>query len=207
MLDPFIWRYSGPVSLVFVLVVIFGYLRVQGIPLTSIGLVRFTKARNWLWLLPQTLLAFVAIMLSGVGVSLLVMNFGADFMQLDRTQVDERFGDIQGNLALFLSWLAVLWVAGPAEEFYFRGYLMSRLSAGLGRSVGATFIVLLLPAFIFGIGHVYYQGIRGLFTTGAIGLSLGVLFLLFKRNIWPLAVAHAAFNSLVFTAQFAGWDI
>ncbi|CAN0277659.1 unnamed protein product, partial [Chrysoparadoxa australica] len=59
----------------------------------------------------------------------------------------------------------------------------------------------------FGYGHVYYQGLRGLIATGLIGLSLGILFLIYKRNLWPLVIAHAAVDCLGFTALYFNLDI
>ena len=70
-----------------------------------------------------------------------------------------------------------------------------------------TALTIILPALYFGYGHVYYQGLRGLIVTGLIGLMLGVLFVLYKRNLWPLIIAHAVVDSLVFTALFFQLDV
>ena len=43
--------------------------------------------------------------------------------------------------------------------------------------------------------------------TGSVAAALGILFILYKRNIWPLALAHAAINSFSFTAMYMQWDI
>lgn len=43
--------------------------------------------------------------------------------------------------------------------------------------------------------------------TGAIGIACGILYLLYKRNIWPLVVAHALFNTLTFTAAYLHLDV
>ena len=48
---------------------------------------------------------------------------------------------------------------------------------------------------------------RGLVMTGAIGFSLGLLFLLYRKNLWPLIIGHALVDSLVFTATYREWDI
>jgi membrane protease YdiL (CAAX protease family) len=207
VLDLAIWRYSGPVSLGIMLVLLFYYLRWRGRSFSWIGLVPLKSAKSWLLLGPQILLAFVAIGLTGVGIGYGGEALGIDFMQPDASGAENRFGDIEGNTPLYLTWLAIICFAGPAEELYFRGFMIGQLRECLGRTKMATVLSVVIPAIIFGVGHMYYLGLRGLFMTGGIALSLGILFLLYKRNIWPLAIGHAAFNSLVFTAMYLQLDI
>ena len=64
----------------------------------------------------------------------------------------------------------------------------------------------IVPALLFGLAHVYYQGLRGLVFTGAIGLAFGTMFLLFKRNLWPLVLWHGIVDTLTFTAIFMNWE-
>ncbi|MEM9572525.1 MAG: CPBP family intramembrane glutamic endopeptidase [Pseudomonadota bacterium] len=205
-LDLVIWRYAGPISLVVVLACIGLYLAHQKRDLSTLGIVPLKTAKNF-WLIPvQTLVAFVTIIATGAIVSLLGDASGLEFMQVNTEGARDRFGDLAGNTSLFLMWLAILWVAGPAEELFFRGFMINTLTKTFGTSRLANAISILIPALIFGAGHMYYQGVRGLFTTGAIGVSLGCLFLAYKRNIWPLMVAHACVNSLVFTLHYLDID-
>ena len=67
-------------------------------------------------------------------------------------------------------------------------------------------LALLIPAVIFGYGHFYYQGWGGAVVTCAIGLAFGVMFLLFKRNLWPLVLLHGVIDTLTFTAIFMKWE-
>ena len=85
--------------------------------------------------------------------------------------------------------------------------MIAQLREVFGRSRWATALSIIIPAIGFGLGHMYYQGLRGLFVTGGVALMLGILFVLYKRNIWPLAIAHATLNSLMFTAMYMQWDI
>lgn len=205
-LDVAIWRYSGPVSLAIMLVLIFFYLRRRGHSFSWIGLVSLTSTKDRLLLLPQIMLAFMAIGMTGAGIGFIGETLGIEFMNPDIAAAENRFGDLAGNTPLYLCWLAIVWFAGPAEELYFRGFMIGQLREVLGHSRLATALTIVIPAIIFGAGHMYYQGLRGLFVTGGIGLSLGILFVLYKRNIWPLAIAHAALNSLSFTAMYMQWD-
>jgi len=206
-LDLVIWRYSGPVSLVIMLGLVFFYLRRRGLSFRWLGLIHLKSVKSRLLLLPQILLAFIAIPASGLAIGFGGEMLGIEFMKPDSSGATNRFGDLAGNTPLFLTWVVILWVAGPAEELYFRGFMIRQLREIFGRSFWATAISILIPAVIFGAGHMYYQGLRGLFMTGGIGIVMGILFILYKSNIWPLAIAHASFNSLVFTALYMRWDI
>lgn len=202
VLDQFIWRYSGPVSLGIMLSVIFFYLRYMGESWSWIGLVEIKSRKGWALLPLQVLLAFFAILATGAVLSSAGQALGLEFMKPDQTGAQDRFGDVAGNTRLFAFWLAIVWFAGPAEELYFRGFMIGKLREVLGNSSWATILSILIPAVIFGLGHVYYLGLRGLVMTGGIAVTLGALYILYKRNIWPLMVAHAAANSLTFTVVY-----
>jgi CAAX protease family protein len=206
VLDQFMWRYSGPVSLGIMLSVIFLYLRSMGEGWSWIGLVEI-RSRKGLGLLPfQVLIAFFAILLTGFILNSAGEALSLEFMKPDKSGAQNRFGDIAGNTQLYVFWLAIVWFAGPAEELYFRGFMIGKLREVLGTSGWATVLSIVIPALIFGLGHVYYLGLRGLGMTGGIAVSLGVLYILYKRNIWPLMIAHAAANSLTFTAVYLQLD-
>ena len=206
VLNLVIWRYSGPVSLVIMLVLIRSYLQHVGLAWHAIGLTPLDSVRRIALLVPQIGLAFVAIGVTGAGLGFLGDALGIAFMAPDQSGAIDRFGDLAGNTPLYALWVAILCIAGPAEELYFRGFMITQLERAFGRSLPATAISIVLPAVIFGLGHVYYQGLRGLVVTGGIGLTLGTLFVLYRRNVWPLMIAHAGFNIMVFTALYAGWD-
>jgi membrane protease YdiL (CAAX protease family) len=85
------------------------------------------------------------------------------------------------------------------EEFFYRGYLMNRLSNWLGNSNG-----LFWSSFIFGLGHIISRvadhgfGVidRALITDGQAflgGLIFGFIYLEAK-NIWPGAILHISTN-------------
>lgn len=202
VLDQFIWRYSGPVSLGIMLSVILFYLRSMGESWAWIGLVKIKSRRGFVLLPFQTLLALFAILATASALSLAGEALGLDFMKPDNSRAQDRFGDVAGNTRLYIFWLAIVWFAGPAEELYFRGFMIGKLREALGNSTWASALSVLIPALIFGLGHVYYLGLRGLVTTGGIAVTLGVLYILYKRNIWPLMIAHGAANTLTFTVVY-----
>ena len=207
-LDPFIWKFSGPVSLIGTILVLTIYLRSRGETWGQLGFVRLSKIRSWLLLVPQAFLAMVGIIALGASVFLIGEHFQIDFIQQRPEGVDERWGDVRGNLPVFLLWLGIVWTSAAfGEEMFFRGFLIDRSLKMFADVRFGTILAILLPALVFGVGHMYYQGLRGLITTGLIGLWLGALFLGYRKNLWPLVVAHGLIDSLTFTAEYLDLDI
>lgn len=204
-----LWRYAGPLTLLIVLSGLTVYLRWRGLGWRRFGLVKLPKLKSWLLLPVQALFAIIAILATGVGTATIGAALGFEFMGEEPTGVMDRFGAVaDGSLPHYLLWLAIsILAAGLGEELFFRGYMINRLRDALGTGVVMTALTVLLPALYFGYGHFYYQGLRGLITTGLIGLVLGLLFLIYKRNLWPLVIAHAAVDCLVFTALYFNLDI
>ena len=207
-LDPFIWKFSGPVSLIGTLAILTIYLRSRGESWGQLGFVRLRGLRSWSLLIPQALLAVAGIVALGAAVFLLGELLQIGFIQQRPEGVEERWGDVRGNLPVFLMWLGIVWTSAAfGEEMFFRGFLIDRASKIFVNVRFGALLAILLPAFIFGVGHMYYQGVRGLITTGLIGLWLGALFLGYKRNLWPLVLAHGLIDSLTFTAEYLDLDI
>ena len=81
------------------------------------------------------------------------------------------------------------------------------MAAKMGRGVPlASAFAVLLPALLFGLGHFYYQGLRGLVMTTAIGIAFGAAFLLLKRNLWPLVLVHGVIDTINFIALYRGLE-
>lgn len=208
LMDPLFWRYSGPVSLLTVLALLTVLLRRRGETWSSMGLVPLAGARAKLLLLPQALLTF-AVFAGGVALVLFAGEaLHLKFMSEIPEGVEARWGDIQGNLRLYLIWVALSWISGGlAEEMFFRGYVITRLKGVFANAPFASVLAVVLSAALFGYGHVYYQGLRGFVTTGVIGLVFGSMFLIFRRNLWPVIIVHGAVDTLSFTARFLQWDM
>ena len=208
LLDPFFWRYSAPVSLISTLVLLTIYLKSRGQSWSSMGLRPLPGVKAKLLVVPQTILAFLAVLAILIAVTFGVEAAGLGLMSEKLEGEAERWGDIAGNLRLYLLMLAISWISGGfAEEMFFRGFLITRVQTALDGVKFASGLAVLAPALLFGYVHVYYQGLQGFINAGMVGLIFGTLFLLYKRNLWPLILAHGFINSLGFTADFMGWDI
>jgi membrane protease YdiL (CAAX protease family) len=206
--DQIAWRFAGPISLAFALVAIAGFTTRHRESWSSFGLRRLKRWWSIPLVLPQALLGIAAILAVGAGAAYAGEALG--FWTTEGTQdgVEERWGNIVGNLPVYLMWMAIGWTSAAfGEEIFFRGYLIDRIGKLLPDTRWASLVSILIPALVFGIAHAYYQGIRGLVVTGLIGLALGALYLVNKRNLWPNIIAHGAVDSLAFTAMYLDLDI
>lgn len=197
------WAYSGPMSLLFTLIVLTLYMRARGVTWRDMGLVRLPGWKAKALVIPKAIVPFA---LFAAAVSLVL--FAGEPMGLTRTDtggVEARWGSVEGNLPMLLLWLAIVWTSAAfGEEMFFRGFMVTRLADGLAGVPGRLAIAVILPALIFGYGHYYYQGLFGLVMTGLIGLAFGIAFLLLRRNLWPLVLIHGVIDTLNFVALYRG---
>lgn len=201
----FFWRYAGPVSLIVMVALVTLYMRRQGVGWAAMGLRPLEGIKAKLMVAPQALLAFLAFAAAVAATAFGLPALGFDFMTKVPTGVADRWDDITGNLTLYFTWLAITWTAAAfGEEMFFRGYMITRLEAAFAGLRWRAVPAVMLPALVFGYGHFYYQGWRGLIVTGAIALAFGSMFLVFRRNLWPLILLHGLVDSANFTALYAG---
>lgn len=207
LMSLFFWRYAGPASLLLTLALLTLYLRARGSGWSAMGLVPLPGWKAKLKILPQaglTLAAFAGVVaLTTIGGPAI----GLEFMAEIPAEVEGRWGDVAGSLPHYLLWLGIVWTAAAfGEEMFFRGYLITRLQLILPDGWRGAALAIALSALIFGYGHFYYQGLRGAVVTCGIGLAFGSMFLLFKRNLWPLILLHGVIDTLTFTAIFMEWE-
>ena len=208
MMDSVLGAYSGPTTLIATLILLTIYMHTQGEKWASLGLRALPGVKAKLLLLPQAFLIFVAVLATIVLLTKGLESIGLNFMSETPEGEMERWGDIEGNLQQYLILIALSWIsAGFGEEMFFRGFVITRLQTVFNGTKLASALAVLLAAFLFGYVHFYYQGLTGLVNGGAIGLIFGTFFLLYKRNLWPLVLAHGFINSLGFTSDFMGWGL
>lgn len=201
------WRFAGPVSLLLTLLVLTLYLRARGSSWRAFGLHPPPSLRAKLMIVPQMLATLAAFALVVAITTLGLPALGLDFMARIPAGVEDRWGDVAGSLPHYLLWLTIVWTAAAfGEEMFFRGYLVSRLQQAFGSGWASAIAAVVISALIFGYGHHYYQGLRGAIVTGGIGLAFGAMFLLWRRNLWPLVLLHGIIDTLTFTAIFRGWN-
>jgi len=106
-----------------------------------------------------------------------------------------RFRALQGNLGLTLVMVVYVIIgAGFYEEFMYRGFLMQGLAMFFGGSRAGGIVALILQGILFGLSHAY-QNPLGMLISGTFGTLLGVLVIVWPRNLWPAIVARALFDA------------
>jgi membrane protease YdiL (CAAX protease family) len=203
----FFWRYAGPVSLLLTLAVLSSYMRVCGLRWSEMGLVPLPGWKAKLMVVPKaglTLVAFAAVVAL---TTIAGPAMGLEFLKEVPAGVEDRWGEVAGSLPNYLLWLGIVWTAAAfGEEMFFRGYLITRLQLVFPSGKLGAVLAIAVSALIFGYGHFYYQGWRGAIVTCGIGLAFGSMFVLFKRNLWPIILLHGIIDTLTFTAIFMELD-
>ncbi len=158
------------------------WARLAHIPLKDLG---FVRPRSWFG-------GFVFGVALGVTLkfamkALVMPLFGAPpvnevfhHLATDRTQA-----------AIFAAY--AIFGAGFGEELIFRGYLFERSARLFGRSALATVATLLVTSAIFAVLH-FKQGLPGIEKAAVVGFVLAATFVANGRRLWPVMVAHAAFD-------------
>ena len=106
-----------------------------------------------------------------------------------------KFGDLSGNWILFFSILPFIWLESMLEEILDRGFLINWIERVLSNTLFATIIAVIVQALIFGFRHSNDFSERSI-TVGLIGLAMGIGYVVFGRNLWPLIIAHCTLNTV-----------
>lgn len=106
-----------------------------------------------------------------------------------------KFGDLKGNFTLFFTIIIFIWLESMLEELLDRGFMMNWFERLFSRTTFATIFAVIIQAVIFGFRHSYDLSERSI-TVGLIGLIMGIAYVVFGRNLWPLIIAHCVLNSM-----------
>jgi len=183
-----------PIRSLALVLLIYTFMRATGNSFADFGL----KRPNKIWLAVLLVLVFLAAKL------FLVQPLG-DILRsgLELPRSDHRFFEhIHENLPALFLWLFFAWFAGGlAEEFIFRGFLMTRIAGLIGNTRIAWGAALMIQAVLFGLAH-FYLGFGGIITTAFSALFYGLFYLLAGRNLWPVIIVHALWDSLGITLLY-----
>lgn len=168
-------------------------LKVRGITWQEIGLRKpdsFKKA----------LLATIFIF-SFTIISILIFQMLKDSLSLNispdqsHQQAASKFGDMSDNWGLFLIIIPFIWLQSMLEELLDRGFLINWFEKALSSTWFATVFAVIVQALIFGFRHSYDLSERSI-TVALIGLAMGIGYVCFGRNLWPLIIAHCILNTM-----------
>lgn len=109
-----------------------------------------------------------------------------------RPQVDMIYG-IKGGTSPWLLSVLLLFLIGPAEEMFWRGYVQRTLSALWNADTGAA--VTLAAYTLVHLPSGNFMLVAAAFTAGAVW---GLLYRLFPDRLWAIVISHAVWDAAVF---------
>ena len=111
------------------------------------------------------------------------------------------FQDLEGNLGMLLTMLALGWtVAAVVEEIAYRGYLQTRMRQLLGNSAASLVVTVLVSSVLFGRVHSE-QGLIGVVIVTIDAIAFSVLRYHYK-TLWASVLAHGFMNTIGFITFF-----
>ncbi|OUR91037.1 CAAX protease family protein [Flavobacteriales bacterium 34_180_T64] len=137
----------------------------------------------------------------GVIVSILAFEMLKDYLPfslVSDTSVESapsKFGNLKDNWKLFFSIIPFVLIESFLEEILDRGFLLNWIERTFSMTSFATLIAVVLQAAIFGFRHSNDFSERSI-TVGLIGLVMGIAYVKFGRNLWPLIIAHCFLNTI-----------
>ena len=168
-------------------------MKVRNITWKDIGL---RKPKNLLKALLTTIGILIAIPILIIVIQqlqeLLPVSLAPDTSSQDAVS---KFGDLKGNWTHFFTIIPFILLQSALEELLDRGFLINWFEHLFSKTSFATAIAVLLQAMIFGFRHSYDISERSI-TVGIIGLVMGMAYVTFGRNLWPLIIAHCILNTM-----------
>jgi len=122
-------------------------------------------------------------------------DFGFGAISIDRTEALEEAKVQFASIPFWMIFVTSALVPALAEEFFFRGYVLSAF-----RNRIAPLRAVLYSALIFGLFHVINGSVLSLerfFPTTLLGLALGFVAIR-THSLWPGVLLHAIHNGLLF---------
>ena len=142
--------------------------------------------------LPFTLICAVAIAVAlwmafwiGDKLSQLMFDFA-------RPQVDLIYS-IKGSTSKIYIALALLFIIGPAEELFWRGYIQEFMQQRLGKNLG--FVVATL---VYTLIHIWSFNFMLIMAALVCGVCWGLLYRIDRRLLPALIISHALWDTAAF---------
>ncbi len=138
------------------------------------------------------LLALPTIFLASAVASGQVALFGPDPLEEELEKAVAPRNDIQLLTLVAIS----LFLVGPCEELFARGFVQRGLENSYGRKTG-----LLMASLLFGLWHSF-NTLYAILPTFVVGLVFGYIWQRTDGNTTASAMIHGIYNSIIITLSF-----
>lgn len=148
----------------------------------------------------KTILVTIGILVA-IPLSIMLFELTKDYLpiSLEPKNYSEssasKFGNLKGNWLLFFTIIPAVLLESMLEELLDRGFLINWFEGLFSKTTIATIFAVILQALIFGFRHSYDLSERSI-RVGLIGLIMGIAYVKFGRNLWPLIIAHCLLNTM-----------
>jgi hypothetical protein len=175
------------------LVIAIWRMKVRNISWKNLGLSKPESIKKTLFVTIGILIAIV--------LSIMAFEMIKDYLPFSIEQKNysensaSKFGNLKGNWLLFFTIMPAVLVESMLEELLDRGFLINWFERLFSSITFATILAVILQALIFGFRHSYDLSDRSI-RVGLIGLIMGIAYVKFGRNLWPLIIAHCILNTM-----------
>lgn len=141
---------------------------------------------------PTNILLGIIIAATLWGIYWIGDKLSAMMFDFARPQVDLIYGMKEGESRLLLS-LLLLFIIGPAEEIFWRGFIQNRLSAKYNANWGFV-----ITTAIYAIVHVSALNFMLLMAALVAGSFWGLIYRFFPKYLTAIIISHALWDAAVF---------
>ncbi|MEM5567126.1 CPBP family intramembrane glutamic endopeptidase [Psychroserpens sp. AS72] len=168
-------------------------MKVRNVSWKDLGL---SKPESFKKTLVVTIGILIAIVLSIMAFEMIknYLPFSIDEKNYSENSAS-KFGNLKGNWLLFFTIIPAVLLESMLEELLDRGFLINWFEKLFSKTTIATILAVTLQALIFGFRHSYDLSDRSI-RVGLIGLIMGIAYVKFGRNLWPLIIAHCILNTM-----------
>lgn len=203
------WFGSGPIARVAsiwvanasMLAVVFLGLRLRGQDSSHFGLSwHVSSARSVMRGVAVSLLVFIAAMVAFMAGAILMANI----LGMPEPADMSRYDNLRGNLTkTLLALVSVYFVSAFAEEMIYRGFLITRIMEVASSGKYSYFAAVVVSSILFGLIHSDW-GLRGMVQASFMGLALGASYLVIRRNLWIMILAHGYMDTILILQMYFG---
>lgn len=174
-------------------------MSISAVILTTIVLI-FTKDRKTIFVVENTVYQIIiGIVLAFVlwAVFWLGNLLASLFFDFARPQVEAVYA-MKKDSSQWLIALLLLLLIGPAEEFFWRGFVQKNLSQLLGTNAKKQFLAFVATTIIYALVHIWSFNFMLVMAALVAGTIWGFIYWLKPKLLPALILSHAVWDALVF---------